>query len=349
MKVLVTGACGFIGSHLVDKLIKQGYETIATDLDSAPKIFLNSAAIFVPADLSSAQDVEYLFSNPKVKETSLIFHLAAIFDFFPPDSVMFHNNAVGTYNLVREFAKQKILNKRFILFSSGAVYGDTGKIVSADENFPTNPKNAYARSKIEQEKILQAFLEKNPDCFEALIVRPAAVMGPRSRYGAAKIVELMAGGQIQFYLGRKKLIASLIHVDDVVNASVYLSQMAPEKLEFAANSAGIPVFNIVDNSRYSYEQLFDYASSLLKKSHNSRILKFHMPLWLLRSIGKWQEFLAKKYHCRPKYAASLIDFFEMPMTMNNFRLLAAGYQLKWPDTKEAIKNTVDWYLKEGWI
>jgi len=344
---MVTGACGFIGSHLTDELIKEGYKVIAVDLKEARKDFLNDKAIFIPADLSKKKEVEELFKNQIVKETSLLFHVAAIFDFFPPDSLMFKNNVLATLNLLKEFAKNPAPNKRFLLWSSGAIYGDTSTIISADENFPPNPKNAYSRSKVEQEKILKYFLKKNPKCFEAIILRPAAVIGPRSRYGAAKILEFIAGGQIQFYLGKKNLIAALVHVDDVVGAAIHLAKLNIENLR--TNSDEIPVFNIVDNSRYSYEELFDWTASLLKDTHGSKILKFHMPIWILRLIGKWQEFLAKKFGSRPKYDSDLIDFFKWPMTMNNFRLLANGYQLKWPDTKLAIKNAADWYLSEEWI
>ncbi len=349
MKVLVTGACGFIGSHLVDELIRQKYEVVATDLADAPKTFLNPEAIFIPADLSCKKDVENLFARGEMRWTSMVFHVAAIFDLFPPDSIMLKNNCVGTINLMNAFANHKVVTKRFLLFSSGAIYGDTSPIVSADEKFTLDPKSAYARSKVEQERVLKVFITANPECFDAVILRLAAVIGPRSRYGAAKILEFIAGGQIQFYLGKKKLIAALVHVDDVVGAAIHIGRKPMELLKRVADNETVPVFNIVDNSRYSYEELFDYMASLLEKSHGSRILKFHMPLFLLRLLGKWQEFSACKHKTRPKFAVSLVDFFQFPMTMNNFRLLSAGYELKWPDTKETIKHTLYWYLKEGWI
>jgi len=139
----------------------------------------------------------------------------------------------------------------------------------------------------------------------------------------------------------------VVHVDDAVGAAIHLARLDLGRLR--DNKYEIPVFNIVDNSRYMYEELFDYTATILKNSHRSKILKFHVPLLPLRIIGRWQEFLARKYGTSPKFAADLIDFFEAPMTMCNYRLVSTGYEIKWPDTKDAIEDVVDWYLREQWI
>jgi hypothetical protein len=133
----------------------------------------------------------------------------------------------------------------------------------------------------------------------------------------------------------------------VVGAAMHLAKLDSKRL--SDNKSDLTVLNVVDSSRYRYEELFDYTASILKNSHGSRILKFHMPILPLRIIGKWQESMARKYGTLPKFASDLIGFFDAPMTMCNNRILSTGYELKWPDTKDAIAHTVDWYLREKWI
>lgn len=348
-KVLVTGACGFIGSHLVDELIGRGYQVIATDTATASKDFLNSRASFIPADFTQEKEITALFESASAEEIKTLFHLGALFDFYPPDSEMFKNNVIGTKNILNGFKQLKGENKRLILYSSGAIYGDTSESISAGENFVAKPKNAYARSKFEQEEILKRLICRKKMFFESVIIRPAAVIGPRSRYGAAKILEFVADGRLQFFLGKKNLIAAIIYVEDLVNATIYLAECNWDAITAVAQSE-IPVFNVVDDSRYSYEQLINYVAGLLKESHGAKIMPVHLPLWMVKPMVWWQKYLAKKFDTRPQLTEGLLDFFNAPMTMNNFALRAVGFrEFKYPDTKEAIKKSVDWYLREGWI
>lgn len=349
-KVLVTGACGFVGSHLVDMLINRDYEVVATDLAKSPKDFLNSKAVFFPADFSRAEDVKRLFKAKETEGLKIVFHVGAIFDFSPPESVMYGNNVVGTYNICRYFAEHLSKEEKLlILYSSGAIYGDTSSVVSAEEGFEPRPQHAYERSKFEQEKVLADFINaRYSKAFKSIIIRPAAIIGPRSRYGAAKIIQMIAAGQLQFFLGKKNLRVAAVHVKDIAAATVYLAEFDWQKLASISYSE-IPAFNVVDDSRYTYEELITYVADLLKNSHNVRILRFHMPIGIIRPLVWWQEYLAKKFQTRPLLNQALLDFFKMPMTMNNHLLKSIGFTFQYPDTKAAIADTIHWYLKEKWI
>ncbi|MEK7596071.1 MAG: NAD(P)-dependent oxidoreductase [Patescibacteria group bacterium] len=349
-KVLVTGACGFVGSHLVDMLIEKDYEVIATDLAAASKDFLNSKAIFIPADFSRAEDVKRLFKAKETEGLKTVFHIGAIFDFSPPESVMYENNVVGTYHICRYFAEHPPgKDKLLILYSSGAIYGDTSSAVSAEEGFKPDPRHAYERTKFEQEKVLMTFIKARYfQMFKSIIIRPAAIIGPRSRYGAAKIIQMIAAGQLQFFLGKKNLRVAAVHVKDVAAATIYLAEFDWQKLALTSCSF-IPVFNVVDDSRYTYEDLISYVASLLKDSHNAKILSFHLPIGMIRPLVWWQEYLAKKFQTRPLLNQALLDFFKAEMAMNNHLLKSIGFTFQYSDTKAAIADTIHWYLKEEWI
>lgn len=344
-KVLVTGACGFIGSHLVDKLVLLGYDVVATDLaEPYPyfinknhfREFLNPKAVFIPANLSQEKDAMKLFEAEETKGVEIVFHAAAIFNFFKDYKVMYLNNILGTKNVCKSFTKTGFNpKKRLILFSSGVAGNEALK------------KGNYGKSKWRQEEFLRDFLFFHKGAFDAVIVRPAAVFGPRSRYGLAKIVKMIAGGQLQFFIGKKNLKASIIHVIDVVDAVIHLAGVPFEKLK-EITEMSIPLFDLVDDSSYSYEELIKFATKILKESHGSRVIPIHLPVWTMKIVAGWQEFLAKKTGRQPKVAVDSLDFFRTPMVMDNSPAKKSGVCFKF-NTLVAMKYTIDWYKERGWI
>jgi len=335
MKVLVTGACGFIGSHLVDALVRKKYEVIATDLETAPRDFLDPGVVFIPGDLSEEKDMKSLFSDWRMRWVQTVFHAGAIFDFFPSWAVMHKNNVVGTKNVCVNFAGLPGL-KRLILFSSGVV---TNKILQ---------KSNYGHSKLAQESVLKYFAYKYRGSFEAVIVRPAAVVGPRSRYGAAKIIELIAGGQMQFFVGKKDIYAPIVHVKDVARAVIRLSKASwPDIAKDGGLS--VPVFDLVDDSHYSYEDLLGFAVGLLEETHGAKIISVYLPVWLVGLLAGWQEFLARELKTRPKISLGMLDFFKETMRLDNSLIKKIGFNFGYPDSKKAVKDAMRWYLKEGWL
>ena len=222
--------------------------------------------------------------------------------------------------------------KKLTLFSSGVV------------NSPILGNSNYGKSKKLQEVVAQSQVWP----FESVIIRPAAVVGPRSRYGAAKLVEMIAGGQMQFFVGKKKLTASMVHVKDVVNATIMLAEKPWNEIQKACGSP-ISTFELVDDSSYSYEELLKFLVVLLKKSHNARILPVRLSTSLLRPVAKWQEFLARVFKTRPKLPVDILDFFEAEMPMDNSAIKSLGYRFTFPDSKDAVEDAVQWYLRRGWI
>lgn len=342
-KVLVTGACGFIGSHLVDKLICDGYEVVATDLPEPPDYFLNkkdfkkflsSKAVFIPADLTCGNDVFDLFTNKKMRGVETVFHAAAMFNFFK--DVCF-NNVRSTANVCQAFDSFFSPRKRMILFSSGVVGNE---ILGSSK---------YGVSKWQQEEYLRDFLFFDKSSFEAIIVRPAAVFGPRSRYGLGKVIKMLAGGQLQFFIGKKGLRASVIYVDDVVDAVIRLAEAPLEKLKEATGGMNVPVFDLESNDvKYMYEELMKYAVDIIKESQGTKIIPIHLPVWLMKMFTRWQEFLAKLLKRQPKATTDALDFFRAPMKMDNLPAQEAGVWFR-INTLSAMEYTINWYKKEGWI
>ena len=148
-RVLVTGGAGFIGSHLVDRLVDQGYDVRVIDnlysgkLENIERHIKSGKVDFVEGDIRDADLIK-----KSLVGIDAVFHLAAIisvpFSVSNPE-LTFDVNLTGTLNLLNASSENNV--KKFIFVSSCAVFGDT-KILPVNENASTNPISPYAESKL---------------------------------------------------------------------------------------------------------------------------------------------------------------------------------------------------------
>ena len=178
MKVLVTGGAGFIGSHVVDRLVGEGYSVRVLDDLSSGKLaniesHLSSGAVeFVRGDI---RDLEIVKSS--LSGVGGVIHLAA--QISVPLSVedpdfTFDVNLFGTLNLLRCSAQLGV--KKFVFASSCAVYGDT-KVLPINEDVVVNPISPYADSKLLGERYCLGFNDRQ--LLKSVVLRFLNVYGPR--------------------------------------------------------------------------------------------------------------------------------------------------------------------------
>ncbi len=155
MKLLVTGGAGFIGSHLVDKLIEQSHEVVIIDnLSAGKKENLNSKAKFHKLDIRDLKKIKPVF-----KDIDYAFHLAAQarVPLSVKDPVETHtNNALGTLNVLVAARDGKV--KKFIYSASSSAYGDQ-KTLPLKEDMTTRPKSPYGLQKLIGEEYCRLFYE----------------------------------------------------------------------------------------------------------------------------------------------------------------------------------------------
>jgi nucleoside-diphosphate-sugar epimerase len=176
--ILVTGGAGFIGSHLVERLIASGHGPVRV-LDNFHQGCKENLAScwdrieFLTGDVRSAQ-----FVRDALREVGVIFHLAAQSNVLGAEHDMeysFSTNVIGTLNVLR--AARDAGAKRVVFTSSREVYGDPDQL-PVPESAPLRPKNAYGASKLAGEAYCEAF---GNDGLETVILRLANVYGPRDR------------------------------------------------------------------------------------------------------------------------------------------------------------------------
>jgi UDP-glucose 4-epimerase len=219
LKVLVTGGAGFIGSHLVDRLVQEGNEVIVIDnLSTGKRKQVNKKAQFYKMDIRSKR-IERVFRKER---PVIVVHLAAQMNVrlstedpgFDADV-----NILGTLNLLEHAVKNGVRKVSFAS-SGGAVYGEQ-EVFPAGESHRTDPLSPYGISKLAGEKYLAYYT--NTTGLRHVALRFGNVYGPRQEpEGEAGVVAIFSkimleGGQ-PIINGTGKQTRDFIYVDDVVEA-----------------------------------------------------------------------------------------------------------------------------------
>ena len=221
MKILVTGGAGFIGSHLVDRLIQEGHEVVVVDnLWTGKRRNLNKEARFYKLDIQSSR-LERVFNRER---PLLVMHLAAQVDLrrSVQDPIFDAQvNILGTLNLLEQAVKY---GTRKVIFASsgGAIYGEQD-VFPAPESHPIRPLSPYGISKLNGEQYLAYY--QRISGIQHVILRYSNVYGPRQDpEGEAGVVAIFTGkmlaGEQPIINGNGRQTRDFVFVDDVVEANL---------------------------------------------------------------------------------------------------------------------------------
>ena len=221
MLILVTGGAGFMGSHLVDRLIALGYRVRVIDnfssgrLENLKHLEGNPNLEVIKGDLKNERDAE-----EAVKGVDAVFHFAAnpeVRVSTTEPRVHFEENVVATFNLLE--AMRKFGVKEIVFASSSAVYGEPEEI-PVNEDAPVRPVSVYGASKAACEDLIHAYSRLYG--IRSVILRYANVVGPRLRHGVIHdlLMKIKVNKEELEVLGDGSQTRSFIHVDDAVEASI---------------------------------------------------------------------------------------------------------------------------------
>lgn len=225
MHILVTGADGFIGSHLVEMLLDAGYEVKALSYYNSWNYWGWLENLYHPRLQVIQGDIrDYHFCQNIVMDVDAICHLAALisipFSYVSP-SLFIDVNVTGTYNICQAAVHGKV--KKIIVTSTSEVYG-TAQYVPIDEKHPRQPQSPYSASKISSDAIAMSFYHSYE--LPVTIIRPFNTFGPRQSARAIipTIITQLLSNQSVVNIGDLRPLRDFIYVKDTCRAYITLLQ-----------------------------------------------------------------------------------------------------------------------------
>jgi nucleoside-diphosphate-sugar epimerase len=208
MKVMVTGGTGFVGAHLVRRLLSRGHQV--TSLDKNRGLFddelRSGGATLLSGSVTAASDVSRAMTG-----CELVYHLASPFgDIMQPDAVYWDIEVNGTRNVLE--AASQLGVRRVVHCSTQGVHGII-EDPPGDEDSPMAPRDYYCYSKVEGEKVVQEYLQRGMDI---VTVRPTSVYGPGDIRGWLKLYQMVAKGWF-LMIGSGKTLNHPVYVENLVD------------------------------------------------------------------------------------------------------------------------------------
>jgi len=229
-KVFVTGACGFIGSNLVDRLLKDGYKVVGWDNRTTGRIeFLNDALNNPNFTLIEGDNLNVSALSEAMIGCDVVFHLAANADVrfgLNHPSKDLNQNTIATFNVLQAMKERGI--KKIIFSSTGSVYGES-TVIPTPENaaFPIQT-SLYGASKVACESMIQAYSEGYG--FESYIFRFVSILGERYTHGHIFdfYKQLIEHPEYLNVLGDGTQRKSYLYVQDCVDAMLHVLSLKSE-------------------------------------------------------------------------------------------------------------------------
>ncbi len=326
MKALVTGGAGFLGSHLVERLVSEGIETICFVRPEDDLRWIEALDIqLIYGDCTDKESIRPALDDPP----DLIFHLAGIAN-AESDDIYHRVNAGGTKNIVELCRERSITLKRFVLSSSASVMGPSSGGPPLAEGDDFNPTTEYGRSKVAAE----GYVRELEGHFPWTILRLGLIYGPRATHGFFPVFRMAARGFLPL---TGKMNGNMLHVDDAARCLLHV----------ARHEAAIDrTYLVGEESPASLDEIVDEIVSSVGK----RVVRLTIPLPLLYPVA-----LALQVVGRLRGRVPLLDLRRLDDMRHRDWLIDSSLIRKETgftpeiDLETGIRQSVKWYREAGWI
>ncbi len=331
MKILITGASGFIGSFIVEEALRREMETWAAVRKTTNRRYLKDPRIhFIELDFSSEKKLEKELAG---HDFDYVVHAAGVTKALHAET-FYEVNTEGTKHFVQAIMNLKMPIKRFVYMSSLSVFGaikEQQPYQEMQESDIPQPNTNYGKSKLATEK----FLDSLGESFPYVILRPTGVYGPRERdyYMMMKSIKQ----HIDFAVGFKRQDITFVYVSDVVQAVFLALDRGKQGRKYFLSDG--KVYNSRDFSDYIHQEL-----------GNRWWIRITAPVWILHLVTFLGEYIGK---ITGKLSVMNHDKYPI-LKQRNWRcdIQSAIQDLGFKpqvQLKEGTGRAIQWYKKNGWL
>ena len=323
--MFITGATGFIGSHLADELIKKNYQIKCLVRKTSNLQWLKNK----PVELVYGSLFEKDVLSDAVKETDFVYHIAGV-TFAKKKEDYFRGNTDATKNLIEICYNTNPGISKFIYVSSQTAVGPANSKVPVDENTDYHPITTYGRSKMEAEMIVRTYFDK----MNCTIVRPPAVYGPRdvALYEYFKTMNR----RLQPLIGFGDKLVSLIYGPDLVQGIILAGE---------SHRANSNIYFISSEKFYSWKEVGDITSRLM----NKKTFRIKIPHFVVYTIGAFAQFFSL-FSSKP----AILNLEKCKDLTQKYWICSAEkarVELGFKESvglEKGIEETIRWYKDNGW-
>ncbi len=326
-RALITGATGFTGSVLVNKLVKQGVEVVAIARKTSNlKPFTGMPIKWLQGDVFDPNLID-----EAVKGVNYIFHMVTPFREAKSADIGYYNVHVLSTQLLAKAALKEAKFKRFVHVSTIGIHGHIEN-PPGDENCPMKPGDIYQETKLEGEIWIKNFGEK--EGLPVSIVRPAGIYGPGEKR-LLKIFKWVAKGRVPV-IGNGNNLLHFIHVDDLTNFFI-LAATHPQAVG--------EVFICGSPEAMTFKNLVKIISEYYGVS--AKFLQF--PAAPIFALGDILEFICRPLGVEPPIYRRRLAFYTKDRSFNTTKMSNLLGFVPAHSDEEGLKEQAQWYLDNGWV
>ena len=324
-RVLITGATGFTGRVLTQKLLDSGAQIRAIARESSKLGSLAGADIeWLRGDVFDAA-----LAREACRDVDYIFHLAAAFREEKSTEEDFRKVHLTSTQIMANEVVNRDTFSCFVNVSTVGVHGHI-EVERADENYRFSPGDSYQRTKLEGEQWLQNFGDQNGLRYS--IIRPGPIFGPGDMR-LLKIFRMVKKGYL-LMLGKGKGIYHLVHVDDLAN-TILLAGTTPAALGEVFISAGDEPISIEDMSR------------IIARTLGTEVRTVRLPIQPFYWAADLCGLVCPALGVQPPIYRRRVDFYTKDRKFDNNKIKKClDYEYNY-DNEKGLEETTLWYLNQG--
>lgn len=326
MKIMITGATGFIGNQLLNRLIGNG-DQINLLCRSEKIIFRNIPDVRVfSGDITDSRSIELCMDG-----CDQVYHLAAYArNWAKNKKCFFESNTRAVENILMSGINQNV--KKILFMSTSVTFGPSGsELINENKKRIVAPFTMYETSKVEAEKIVLRYLDKG---LNTVTVNPTRLFGPgllTEGNSVTKMIELFLKGKFRFILGDGNAIGNYAFIDDVVRGCIN-----------AMNQGKIGEKYILGGENLSYKDFF-YSVS---KTSGKNFRMIHIPEFVGLSYSYLEKLLGQFSNHYPSITPDWVRTFAVNWAFSSDKASSEiGYKIT--PFNDALWKTINWILKNN--